>query len=197
MVLLQFLTILAMSFARMFKEVHWPGDVAAGYLLGGIWLLLLIPFFIYFQRMSWLSSPDDTANLLGRVRKLQNRKVHHQHRRAEPRGGHLHKDLQAAWDRPETLLAGVPDTILLRTQPGGPGHGYVPQKITCALTLHRFRRDLVTHVSAVDCNFAQCGFVTDFIAGEEVENGEQTRRFLREVPETFAEAGFSVSQANP
>ena len=41
---LVFLVILAVGFARMFEEVHWPSDVAAGYLLGAFWLLLLIPF---------------------------------------------------------------------------------------------------------------------------------------------------------
>ena len=49
----------------------------------------------------------------------------------------------------------------------------------------------------MDCSLAQCGFVTDFIAGEKVENDERTRRFLGEVAETFAEAGLSVWQVNP
>ena len=62
---LLFLVMLAVGFARMFEEVHWPSDVAAGYLLGGVWLLLLIPSFVRFQRLSWLSSPDNASSLLG------------------------------------------------------------------------------------------------------------------------------------
>ena len=43
--------IFAVGFARMYDHAHWPSDVAGAYLLGAIWLLLLIPAFIYFQRM--------------------------------------------------------------------------------------------------------------------------------------------------
>ena len=38
--------VLAVGFSRMFEEAHWPSDVAAGYLVGGVWLLLLIPSFL-------------------------------------------------------------------------------------------------------------------------------------------------------
>ena len=54
---------LAVGFSRMFELDHWPSDVAAGYLLGGLWLLVLIPFFIYFQKVSWLSSAKQTVDL--------------------------------------------------------------------------------------------------------------------------------------
>ena len=55
--------ILAVGFVRMFEQAHWPSDVAAGYLLGAFWLLLLIPFFVYFQRVTWLSSPKQASEL--------------------------------------------------------------------------------------------------------------------------------------
>jgi len=54
--------VLAVGFSRMFEEAHWPSDVAAGYLLGGLWLLLLIPSFLYFQRESWLDWLRPTLN---------------------------------------------------------------------------------------------------------------------------------------
>ncbi len=57
------LIILAVGFSRMFELAHWPSDVAAGYLLGGLWLLVLIPFFIYFQKVSWLSSAKQTVDM--------------------------------------------------------------------------------------------------------------------------------------
>ena len=55
--------ILAVGYSRMFENAHWPSDVAAGYLLGGLWLLVLIPFFIYSQRVSWLTSAKQTVDL--------------------------------------------------------------------------------------------------------------------------------------
>ena len=55
--------ILAVGFSRMFEQAHWPSDVAAGYLLGAFWLVLLVPFFVYFQRVTWLSSPKQASEL--------------------------------------------------------------------------------------------------------------------------------------
>ena len=55
--------ILAVGFSRIFENAHWPSDVAAGYLPGGLWLLILIPFFVYFQKVSWLSSAKQTVDL--------------------------------------------------------------------------------------------------------------------------------------
>jgi len=55
--------VLTVGFSRMFEQAHWPSDVAAGYLLGGLWLLLLIPFFLYLQKVSWLTSAKQTVDL--------------------------------------------------------------------------------------------------------------------------------------
>ena len=43
----------------------------------------------------------------------------------------------------------------------------------------------------------ECSFVTEFIAGEKVENDEETRAFLGQVTEIFAEAGLGVWHINP
>ena len=59
--------ILAVGFDRMFERAHWPSDVAAGYLLGGLWLMLLIPFFLYFERLSWISFPNSLRNQYSRL----------------------------------------------------------------------------------------------------------------------------------
>jgi undecaprenyl-diphosphatase len=45
--------ISTVGLSRIFVGDHWPSDVAAGYLLGGIWLLLLVPLFLRIQRVSW------------------------------------------------------------------------------------------------------------------------------------------------
>ena len=61
--LLLVVLILAVGFSRIFEQAHWPSDVAAGYLLGGVWLLLISTAFIYFQKTSWLTSAKQTVDL--------------------------------------------------------------------------------------------------------------------------------------
>ena len=41
--------------ARIYERAHWPSDVAASYLLGGIWLLIIIPVFIYLRNSKWIT----------------------------------------------------------------------------------------------------------------------------------------------
>ena len=50
---------------------------------------------------------------------------------------------------------------------------------------------------AADCLLGECNFVTQFVPGEKVENDEQTKLFLGQVTETFAEAGLGIWQINP
>ncbi len=71
------------------------------------------------------------------------------------------------------------------------------RKIASALTIHRFGKDLVAQVKAVNCMYWGCDFVTEFIPGEKVENDEEVKQFLGQVVETFSEAGLSVWQVNP
>ena len=42
--------VLLVGPARVYEQAHWPSDVAAGYLLGGLWLLILIPAFHFRPR---------------------------------------------------------------------------------------------------------------------------------------------------
>ena len=63
--------------------------------------------------------------------------------------------------------------------------------------MHRFGKDLVAPVTAVNCMHGSCSFVTEFVPGEKVENDEEAKLFLAQVAETFAEAGLSVWQVNP
>jgi len=193
-----FTLILAVGFARMFEQAHWPSDVAAGYLLGAFWLLLLIPFFVYVQRVAWLSSPKQASELAV---------------------------LECEGCR---LASSIASTVVLNPEEGTATKIYKPpglvkllywvafqaefpyvhnraaldaatyrRKIGSALTIHRFGKDLVAHVSAVNCMHGPCEFVTDFVPGAEAENDEATREFLGQLTETFAEAGLSVWQINP
>ena len=192
-----FLLILAVGFARMHEEVHWPSDVAAGYLLGGVWLLLLIPFFVYFQRLSWLSSPEHASSLLGECESCRIERSIASIVVLNPEEGTATKTY-----RPPGIVKLLYWLAFQARFPYEHNRAALDaatyrRKIASALTVHRFGKDLVAHVSTVDCGIVQCSFVTDFIAGDQVENDEATRRFLGEVAETFAEAGLSVWQVNP
>ncbi len=190
--------ILAGGFSRMFEQAHWPSDVAGGYLLAAFWLLLLIPLFAYFQRITWLSSPKQASELAV-------------------------LDCETC-----RLASSIASTVVLNPEEGTATKIYKPpglvkllywvafqakfpyehnraaldaatyrRKIGSALTLHRFGKDLVAHVSAVNCMLGPCEFVTELVSGAEAENDEPTREFLGQLTETFAEAGLSVWQINP
>lgn len=195
---LLFTLILAVGFGRIFEQAHWPSDIAAGYLLGGFWLLLFIPLFIYLQRLSWLSSPKQAEHL---------------------------EALKCDTCRIESSIA---STVVLDPERGTATKIYKPpglvrllywlafqarfpyehnraaldasvyrRKIASALTIHRFGKDLVAQVKAVNCMYWGCDFVTEFIPGEKVKNDEEVKQFLGQVVETFSEAGLSVWQVNP
>jgi len=190
--------VLAVGFSRIFEQAHWPSDVAAGYLFGGLWLLLLIPSFLYFQRVSWLASAKQTVDLT---------------------------TLGCETCRIERSIA---STVVLDPERGTATKTYNPpgivrllywlafqarfpydhnqaslhaamyrRKIASALTTHRFGKDLVAGTTAADCDLGECTFVTEFIPGEKVENDEETKLFLGQVMEIFAEAGLGVWQINP
>jgi membrane-associated phospholipid phosphatase len=40
---------------RVHVQAHFPSDVLAGYLLGGIWLPVIIPTFLFLKNSRWLS----------------------------------------------------------------------------------------------------------------------------------------------
>ena len=198
MLTLLFALILAVGFSRIFEQFHWPSDIAAGYLLGAFWLMVLIPIFILFQRMSWLSSPKQAEHLYA-----------------------LHCSTCS-------VVGSIASTVVLDPERGTATKFYSPpgvvrliywlsfqakfpyehnraaldasvyrRRIASALTIHKFGKDLVAHVTAVNCQFAACDFVTDYIPGKEAENDEETRQFLGQVVEIFSEAGLSVWQVNP
>ena len=52
-------------------------------------------------------------------------------------------------------------------------------------------------VLAVNDTGGKYEFVTEYVPGEKVENDDVAKEFLRQVSETFSEAGFSVWQVNP
>ena len=58
------LGVLLVGPARIYEQAHWPTDVAAGYLLGGLWLLVTIPVFMYLHDAKWLTSLRKKETLL-------------------------------------------------------------------------------------------------------------------------------------
>ena len=190
--------ILAVGFSRMFEQAHWPSDVAAGYLLGGLWLLLLIPFFVWVQRLPWKSTPKQAAELY--ILECDDCRVESSIASTvvlDPEGGNSNQGISATGGSPLDLLAGIPGQLPYEHNRAALDAATYRRKIASALTIHRFGKDLVAHVTAVNCMYGPCSFVTEFIPGEKVENDEAAKEFLGQVAETFAEAGLSVWQVNP
>ena len=48
--------------ARIHVQAHWPSDVAAGYLLAALWLLVIIPIFVYLRGTQWMSAWQNKEN---------------------------------------------------------------------------------------------------------------------------------------
>lgn len=50
------LLIMSAGAARVHAQAHWPSDVVAGFLLGGLGLLVIAPLFLRCRKMEWLPS---------------------------------------------------------------------------------------------------------------------------------------------
>ena len=190
--------VLAVGFSRMFEEAHWPSDVAAGYLLGGLWLLLLVPAFLYFQKVSWLTSAKQTVDLttLGcetcRIeRSIASVVV------LDPERGTATKTYKPPGVVRLLYWLAFQAKFPYEYNQSALNAALYRRKIASALTIHRFGKDLVAGTTAADCMMGECSFVTQFIPGEKVENDEPTKLFLGQLTKTFAEAGLGVWQINP
>ena len=144
--------ILAVGFARMFVQAHWPSDVAAAYLLGALWLLVLIPFFLYLQSVSWLASiaREVDPTILGcegcRIeRSIASTVV------LDPGEGTATKFYRPPgvvrllyWLAFQAKFPYESNQAALQT-------AEYRRKIASSLTTHRFGKDLVAPVQAVSC----------------------------------------------
>ena len=200
--------IVAVGPARIYEQAHWPSDVAAGYLLGGLWLLVIIPLFLKFRSMTAVSSPSYVENLaplatLSRAPVSAGAQDFRVERSIasvvtlDPRQGTATKVY-----RPPAIIRAL---YWLAFQARFPYEGNIAalqaadyrRKIASMLTIHRFGKDLVSPVTAIEYRASQSSFVTKYIPGEKVKNDAATKYFLARVSETFSEAGLSVWQINP
>ena len=189
--------ILLVGPARMYEQAHWPSDVAAGYLLGSLWLLVIIPVFVYVQGLKWMSSwQREDLSVIGCESCRTERSIASVVT-LDPEQGTATKVYRPPplvnllyWIAFQARFPYKNNSLALEA-------GRYRRDIASLLTKHRFGKDLVAPVSAVNCMHGECNFVTEFIPGQRVENDESAKVFLGEVAETFAEAGLSVWQINP
>ena len=172
--------------------------MAAGYLVAGLWLLVIIPVFLYVRSTRWMAAWRRREDLS--VVACESCRVARSIASVvvlDPEQGTATKLFKPPpvvrllyWLAFQAKFPYESNTKALEA-------GKYRREIASMLTLHRFGKDLVAPVTSVDCGHGQCSFVTEYVPGSIAENDEPTRRFLTDVSETFAEAGLSVWQVNP
>ena len=184
--------------ARIHVLAHFPSDVAAGYLLAGISLLVVIPVFLWVRSTEWMASRQLKENLsVVACKSCQVARSIASVVVLDPEEGTATKVYTPPplvrilyWIAFQAKFPYETNTAALES-------GRYRRQIASLLTIHRFGKDLVAPVTTIDCQHGNCSFVTEFIPGEVAKNDEPAQKFLGEVSEAFAEAGLSVWQVNP
>ncbi len=57
LIVLSSVIVLSAGVARIHEQAHWPSDVAAGYLLAALWLLVLVPLTLRIEQAGWVPTP--------------------------------------------------------------------------------------------------------------------------------------------
>ena len=201
-------TILLVGPARIYEQAHWPSDVAAGYLFGLLVLLFLIPLYLrfmtiippfpHFKNLSPVFSSHRKQNTpalesegLRIVRSIASVVL------LDPQRGTATKVY-----RPPLLVRLMYWLAFQAKFPYDSNRqalvaGHFRRQIASKLTTHRFGKDLVAPVTAIDRVQGEFNFVTKYVPGNVAENDEAAKRFLTQVSETFSAAGLSVWQVNP
>ncbi len=154
--------ILLVGPSRVHVQAHFPSDAAAGYLLALLWLMVIIPVFLIVRSTRWMSAWQnkenaevvacDDCNVASSIASVVV---------LDPVEGTATKvytppplvrllywmAFQAKFPYENNRAA--LDTATYR------------RKIASALTVHRFGKDLVAGVTAVECEYQACSFVTE------------------------------------
>jgi len=187
--------ILAVGPSRIYEQAHWPSDVAAGYLLGALWLVIIIPPIRHFMNKSRShveqGAPAATSNGIRFASSIASLVI------LDPQQGTATKVY-----RPPMVVRVLYWLAFQSKFPYSNNRqallaGEYRRKIASMLTIHRFGKDLVAPVTAIEEVNGEFNFVTEFVPGELAENNDETKAFLAQVTETFAAAGLSVWQVNP
>jgi len=184
--------------ARVHVEAHYPSDVVAGYVLAALWLLVIIPVFIYIRGTRWMDAWKNKEN--SAIVACESCMVASSIASVvvlDPEEGTATKVYV-----PPPLVRilywmAFQATFPYETNTAALESGKFRRQIASLLTINRFGKDLVAPVTTIDCTHGNCTFVTEFIPGTLAENDEPAQKFLGEVTESFAEAGLSVWQVNP
>ena len=184
--------------ARIFVQAHFPSDVAAGYLLAAIWLMLVIPAFVFLRNTKWMSPRQlgqnasviacESCKVVGSIASVVV---------LDPKEGTATKVYTPPPLARLLYWMAFQAKFPYETNVAALKSGKYRRQIASLLTAHRFGKDLVAPVTSIDCGHGSCSFVTEYIPGEVAKNDEAAQKFLGEVSESFAEAGLSVWQVNP
>ena len=184
--------------SRVHVQAHFPSDVAAGYLLAVLWLMVIIPIFLYVRSTRWMTAwrnkeisdvvACDSCNVASSIASVVV---------LDPERGTATKVYV-----PPPLIRilywlAFQAKFPYETNRAALESGKYRRQIASLLTIHRFGKDLVAPVTSIDCGHGNCRFVTEFIPGTLAENDEPAQKFMGEVSAIFAEAGLSVWQVNP
>ena len=204
--------ILSVGPARVYEQAHWPSDVAAGYLLGALWLLVLVPLFLRSRQT--VAGSSDTLKVStsagsvasytgeGALQQPGFRGIRVEHSIAsrvvlDPQRGTATKVYRPPLVVRLLYWVAFQATFPYVGTPAALQAAVHRRKIAGLLTVHRFGKDLVAPVIAADCTPGDCSFVTEYVEGEKVANTKEVKSFLSKVTDTFAEAGLPVWQMNP
>ena len=157
--------ILLVGPVRIYEQEHWPSDVAAGYLLGSLWLLVLIPLFIYVRSTKWVSSLGGDLSV-GACERCQTERSIASVVVLDPKQGTATKVYKPPpvvrllyWLAFQAKFPYQSNAVALQA-------AVYRRKIGSLLTIHRFGKDLVAPVKVVSCPHEGCSVVTEFIPGE-------------------------------